>query len=73
MRHAPGDSGTRTEIDPDDRRPDASEVPEMRFPGAREDELPERLGERVEDGPGEGIATGETDLLPDVESPESTM
>lgn len=75
MRSAPGDPGTRTGIDPDDRRPDAPDDPdgpEMRFPGA--DDLPEHLGERIEDGPGgRGIATGGPDLLPDVEIPEHTM
>ena len=39
-------------------------------PGA---ELPERLGERVQNGPGTGIASGEPDLVPDVEVPEETM
>ena len=55
--------------------------PDLGLPGAdlpdptpdRNDDLPERLGERIANGPGEGIATGEPDLLPNVEVPESTM
>ena len=35
-------------------------------------DLPERLGHRI-DAPGEGIASGEPDLLPDVEVPEESM
>ena len=53
----------------------------MHLPGAdrpnpapdREDDLPERLGQRIQDGPGDGIATGEPDLLPNVEVPEGQM
>ena len=44
-------------------------------PGAtpgREDDLPERLGERIYGG-AQGIATGEPDVKPDVEVPEETM
>ena len=36
-------------------------------------DLPERLGERIQSGPGAGIAAGEPDLVPDVEVPEETM
>ena len=36
-------------------------------------DLPERLGERIQNGPGTGIAPGEPDLVPDVEVPEETM
>ena len=54
--------------------------PELGIPGAdrphelpgREDDLPERLGERIAGGD-EGLATGEPDLKPDVEVPEATM
>ncbi len=54
--------------------------PDMDLPGADRpnpapdpsDELPERLGRRIEDGPGGGI-TGEPDLLPNVEVPEAQM
>lgn len=66
---------TPTPIDPAEGRPD------MHLPGAdrpnpapgRESDLPQRLGERIEHGSGEGIATGEPDLLPNVEVPEAQM
>lgn len=62
--------------------PDPAEGrPDLGLPGAdhpqpapdREDDLPERLGERIEDGPAGGVASGEPDLLPNVEVPEETM
>jgi hypothetical protein len=64
-----------------DSRPDdtpgqspAEGAPDLRLPGAdREDDLPERLGERVENGSSSAMATGEPDVLPDVEPPETTM
>lgn len=73
-----GDRSNETmtpDIEPAEGRPD------MDLPGAdypkpasdREADLPERLGRRIEDGPGVGIATGDTDLLPDVEVPENQM
>lgn len=37
------------------------------------DDLPERLGERIENGSTSSIAPGGSDLLPDVEPPETTM
>jgi hypothetical protein len=54
--------------------------PEMQFPGAGvpgpsgnpDAELPQRLAERIDDKAG-GIASGEPDLLPDVEVPDSSM
>jgi len=42
-------------------------------PGDPNANLPERLGERIENGPGAGIGAGEPDLVPDVEVPEETM
>ena len=54
---------------PDLGLPGADELDEM--PG-RENELPERLGERIA-GDDRGIATGEPDLKPDVEVREETM
>lgn len=72
-------------IDPAEGRPDvggpgadreAPRDPELltqRAPGAPEDEAPARLGERISDGPGGGIAAGEPDLLPNVEIPDSPM
>lgn len=54
--------------------------PKMAFPGAdtespadRSEDLPQRLGERIESGPDRGIATGEPDLLPDVGPPDDQM
>jgi hypothetical protein len=55
--------------------------PDLGIPGAdtpdelpgREEELPERLSERIYGGSGQGVATGEPDLKPDVEIPEETM
>ena len=42
-------------------------------PSGPQDDLPERLGERIENGSSSGIAPGEPDVLPDVEVPEATM
>ena len=42
-------------------------------PAGHEDDLPERLGQRIENGSSSGLATGEPDVLPDVEVPEETM
>ena len=55
--------------------------PDLGLPGAdhpkpgpdRDDDLPERLGERIEHGPTDGVASGEPDLLPNVEVPQETM
>lgn len=55
--------------------------PDLGIPGADrqdvppgpQDDLPERLGERIENGSSSGLATGEPDVLPDVEVPEETM
>ena len=65
----------RTPTDPAEGRPD------LGIPGAdrpdpqpgREDELPERLSERIYGGTGQGVAAGEPDIKPDVEIPEETM
>ena len=61
--------------DPAEGRPDlgipGADRPDA--PPAPEDELPERLSERIYDRQGGGIATGEPDLKPDVEVPESQM
>ena len=37
------------------------------------DDLPERLGERIENGSSSAVAPGEPDVLPDVEPPDTTM
>jgi hypothetical protein len=52
-------------------RPEPPNAPDA--PDAPETERPERLGERIEHGLGAGIASGEPDLVPDVEVPEETM
>jgi|GEM_PF-3007898 len=71
----PGPAGTPGR-EPAEGRPD------LELPGADRDrerpdtpdaDLPQRLGERIENGPGPGIAAGEPDLVPDVEVPEETM
>jgi hypothetical protein len=70
----PGDMPDTPSEDP------AEGAPKMEFPGAdtelsgdRNDDLPQRLGERIDPGPDRGIATGEPDLLPDVEPPDNPM
>ncbi len=75
MRHEPTDPAQTSGLEPAEGRPD------LGLPGAdvpdpspdRNDDLPERLGERIENGPGPGIAAGEPDLLPNVEVPEAQM
>ena len=42
-------------------------------PDSPGNDLPERLGERIANGPGSGIGGGEPDLVPEVEVPEETM
>lgn len=85
MRDAPNEPGTPDTDAPDSRPPAPSDPaegrPDMNLPGAdrpypetdRDDDLPQRLGERIESGPGGGIASGEPDLLPNVEVPETQM
>lgn len=61
--------------DPAEGRPDQG-IPGADLPEAPSDpgaDLPERLGERIYGGSGQGIATGEPDLKPDVEVPDATM
>ena len=76
--------GTITDTRTDDAaggREPAEGRPDLGIPGAdhpapapdRVDELPERLGERIERGPTGGVVTGEPDLLPDVKVPEESM
>jgi hypothetical protein len=73
MRSEPSDISADTG-DPAEGRPDlgipGADRPEL--PQAPEDDLPERLSERIYGG-GAGIASGEPDLKPDVEVPEATM
>jgi hypothetical protein len=62
-----------------DERPTPGEQPaegrpDMGFPGAdQEDDLPQKLGERIENGSSSSMAIGEPDVLPDVEVPDTTM
>lgn len=66
-------------IDPPDDRP-GEDRPDMNLPGVDDqgpqidpqDDLPQRLGERIGQGPS-GIASGEPDLLPNVEVPGAQM
>jgi hypothetical protein len=57
----------------DGRDPGATPRPDRNPPDAPDADLPQRLGEGVENGPRTGIATGEPDLVPDVEVPDETM
>jgi hypothetical protein len=68
-------------VDPGRRGGEPAEGrPDLDIPGADvperqpdpEDELPERLGERISDAD-HGIASGEPDLKPDVEVPDESM
>jgi hypothetical protein len=56
---------------PDSRLPGADRGSGL--PGTQDDNLPERLGERLENGSSSAIAPGGSDVLPDVEPPETTM
>lgn len=56
---------------PDARLPGADQGSGL--PGASDDELPQRLGERIENGSSSSMAPGGSDVLPDVEPPETTM
>lgn len=61
--------------DPAEGRPDlgipGADRPDV--PKGSQDDLPERLGQRIENGSSSGVAGGEPDVLPDVEVPEATM
>ena len=69
------DTNARTNGDPAEGRPDLG-IPgadrQDELPG-REDDLPEKLSERIYGGSGQGVAAGEPDIKPDVEIPEETM
>ena len=63
-----------TDQDPADTPdPGPGRGPDQKIPDTPDADLPQRLGERIENGPGSGIAAGEPDLVPDVEVPEETM
>ena len=79
MREPTTDTARNPDPEPAEGRPDL-ELPGADHPEPRPDlpetpdaDLPERLGERVENGPGDGVASGEPDLLPDVDVPEASM
>ena len=57
----------------DDTGRDNQPQPDRTPPGAPDTEEPQRLGEAIELGPGEGIARGEPDLVADVEPPDESM
>ena len=61
--------------DPVEGRPDLG-IPgadRQDVPPGPQDDLPERLGQRIENGSSSGLAAGEPDVLPDVEVPDETM
>ena len=72
-------SDTQRNLDPAEGRPDmdlpGADQPDPRpeVPETPDADLPQRLGERIQNGPGGGVASGEPDLLPDVDVPEETM
>ena len=79
MRESTTDTARNPDPEPAEGRPDL-ELPGADHPEPRPDlpetpdaDLPERLGERVENGPGDGVASGGPDLLPDVDVPEASM
>ncbi len=59
--------------DPEPRHDDDRPGPDRRPPDVPDSDMPERLGQRISDGPGSGIVAGEPDLVPDVEVPSETM
>lgn len=69
-----GESGSGGR-DPAEGRPDLG-IPgadRQDVPAGPQDDLPEKLGQRIENGSSSGLAPGEPDVLPDVEVPEETM
>jgi hypothetical protein len=66
-------SGDPAEGRPDLGIPGADREGVPSAPQGRDDDLPERLGERMENGSSSGMATGEPDVLPDVDVPDATM
>jgi hypothetical protein len=84
MQQRPADAGTgptATDKGESGTSEPAEGRPDLGLPGAdredvppgSQDDLPERLGQRIENGSSSGLATGEPDVLPDVEVPEETM
>lgn len=68
-----------TPADPAEGRPDlgipGADRPDDRLevPPGPQDDLPERLSERIYGGAGQNVAAGEPDIKPDVETPNETM
>lgn len=64
-----------SDADPAEGRPDLGlpGADRQDVPSGSQDDLPERLGQRIENGSSSGLAAGEPDVLPDVEVPEETM
>ena len=56
----------------DELDPQATDRPTTGTPD-RDADLPERLGERIENGSSSSISPGEPDVLPDVGPPDTTM
>ena len=78
MRNSTTDTQNNLDPDPAEGRPDilpGADHPDARpdLPDTPEADLPQRLGERIANGPGGGVASGEPDLLPNVDVPEETM
>jgi hypothetical protein len=74
MQEDPKETVTLPGIEVPGEQPDAV-LPGADRPEPRpdpDDDLPERLGKRIERGPG-AIAPGEPDMLPDVEVPDGQM
>ena len=69
------EGGTTGGSSPAEGRPDLGlpGADRQDLPEGHEDDLPERLGQRIENGSSSGLASGEPDVLPDVEVPEETM
>jgi len=69
------DTQARPSGDPAEGRPDLG-IPGADRPDPQPgpgDDLPEKLSERIYGGAGQGIATGEPDVKPDVEIPDESM
>jgi hypothetical protein len=74
MRTPTSDPTDRAPLDLAEGRPDM-DLPGADGPGPMDDpdaELPQRLGERIDDKAG-GIASGQPDLLPDRDVPDGSM
>jgi len=79
MREPTTDTPRDPDPEPAEGRPDLDlpgadhPEPPPDLPDTPDADLPERLGKRIENGPGGGIGSGAPDLLPDVDVPEESM